>query len=106
MKYFLILSQGGVHLVKTEQSKNLKNPPKCMIRAAQNRTPCTDSTFLYKQKVDAFIFHTILSFNATNLKIVPELKVPGTSLNLLSFDVIESRLFEVNLGQPSSFNVI
>ena len=41
-----------------------------------------------------------------NLKIVPELKIPGTYLNLLSFYVIESRLFEVNLGQPSSFNVI
>ena len=51
--------------VKTEQSKNSKNPLKCMIRAAQDRTSCTDSTILYKQKVDAFIFHSILSFYAT-----------------------------------------
>ena len=59
MKYFLI---AGYHM---GVSKNLKNPLKCMIRVAQDRTSCTDSTILYKQKVDAFIFHTILSFYAT-----------------------------------------
>ena len=60
------ISHGGL--------QNSKNPSilgvffdesKCMIRAAQDRTSCTDSTILYKQKVDAFIFYTILSFYAT-----------------------------------------
>ena len=51
------ISHGGL--------QNSKNPLKCMIRAAQDRTSCTDSTILYKQKVDAFIFHTILSFYTT-----------------------------------------